>query len=242
MKRKTIITVSVLTALILSVFILTGNEPQVKAPQTDNHAVKKADGLKEPAQKDVPKKNGNLTSDRTEAVSDSQIQAKPMENPAVPDEAPDEDIEEDPRAEDQREIERMKQALPGNMWIPGEPSEEEAEKQQKILKDVILLENKIRKDTATTEEEKIYYEYKIKTVQDKIDIIQYYQKRSAELEIETSRPYLSEKDIEHGNKAILELEQQRKEYDKLLSEVPDEKEKLSQPGDNSGKYLPDEKN
>ncbi|MCP4113439.1 MAG: hypothetical protein GY749_49245 [Desulfobacteraceae bacterium] len=226
MRKKTIITVSAFTgilAIVISVFILTGNKPRVEAPQTDNHVAKKADVLKHTpeTQKNVPGKNENLTENRTEPVPVRQVQEKLAEDLIISDEEPrDEEIEQ-PEEENQREIERMKQALPGNMWIPGEPSEEEAEEQQQMLKHTILLEKKIRKDTATNEEKRVYYGYKIKMVQDRIDVIQYYQKRTSELETEGNRPYLTKEDIEQGNKAVAELEYQREEYDKLLSEVPE---------------------
>ncbi|MCP4350897.1 MAG: hypothetical protein GY795_35985 [Desulfobacterales bacterium] len=227
MRKKTIITVSVLTgilAIVISVFILTRNKPRVETPQADNHVAKKTDVLKHTSeiQKNVPKKNENLTETGTEPGK--QVQEKSVEDLIISDEEPrDEEIEqpESSEEENQREIERMKQALPGNMWVPGEPSEEEAEEQQQMLKHTILLEKKIRKDTATNEEKRVYYGYKIKMVQDRIDIIQYYQKRTSELETGTNRPYLTKEDIEQGNKAIMELEYQRKDYDKLLSEVPE---------------------
>ncbi|MDM8518161.1 hypothetical protein QUF76_18340, partial [Desulfobacterales bacterium HSG16] len=163
--------------------------------------------------------------DKTNKKSDKKALIKLENNPIVPEEEPDDDDKRDPedlKAEDLREIARMKQALPGNVWIPGESTQEEAEEQQKILKDVILIEKKMRKDSATPEEKRIFYKHKIKMVQDKIDIIKYYNQRTAELEIETGKPYLSQEDIEHGNKAIDELEHKRKEYDKELSLILDE--------------------
>ena len=132
---------------------------------------------------------------------------------------------DDLKAEDEREIMRMREMLPGNMWIPGEPTQEESREHQNTLRDMVILENKLRKDAATGEEKRTYYEYKIRMIDDRIAIIRYYQKRTKELEEDTGRDYLSDQDMAHGNNAVTELEYKRQEYVRSLSEVEDEPDK-----------------
>jgi len=196
------------------------------------------------------RKKDSETSEKKPSPSQPEKQIK--QTPAPPEPHEDEaiynedtaEINTEPdidelKAEDEREIMRMREMLPGNMWIPGEPTQDETREHQNTLRDMVTLENKLRKDSATGEEKKTYYEYKIKMVDDRIAIIRYYQKRTKELEEDTGRNYLSEQDMAHGNNAITELEEKRQEYLRALSEAENEPDK-SEDSDKPSK--PDEPN
>jgi len=104
--------------------------------------------------------------------------------------------------ENARELKRMQEMLPGNMWIPNIGSSTGSVDRSSEMRDLIILEGKIRNNTATVEEQKTYYTGKIKMVSDKIDIINYYQVRTQELAKENGTQYLSQKDLEIGQQAI----------------------------------------
>ncbi len=121
--------------------------------------------------------------------------------------------------ENQREIARMKKALPGNIWIPEDPRSGRNENRAKSLKKAILLSDKIAKGKATPEEKAEYYKLKIKAARDRIDIIEYIQERTQELSARNNKTYLTEDDIIAGKKAVADLEKKIENYRLKLEEA-----------------------
>jgi len=122
-------------------------------------------------------------------------------------------------AEDQREIARMKEALPGNMWIPQTPKFGLDPERSKKLAESIMIADKIRKGTATPKEKITYYKYKIKSAQDRIDIIKYIADRTAQLQKQKHKTYLTEQDRVIGEKKITELEKKIEDYKQILDKI-----------------------
>ncbi len=124
------------------------------------------------------------------------------------------------KAENKREIARMRKALPGNIWLPtDEFSQEDSDKQKEWLRKTLTIESKILNKTATKEEQKDYYTYQLKSSKDKIDIIKYYQARTAELSKKKGTEYLDDADIEAGNETIVAIEKEIAEHSKKLAEL-----------------------
>jgi hypothetical protein len=119
--------------------------------------------------------------------------------------------------EEEQELLRMQQMLPGNSWLPVQ-----SESNKQSLVDIIALENKIYKKTATVDEKKKYFAAKIEKIQQKIDLIRYYQERTQYLKQTTGKEYLSTSDIEEGNKAVETLAQEKESYEKQLAQLKPE--------------------
>lgn len=129
------------------------------------------------------------------------------------------------KAESQKELARMHAALPGNMWLPPLPGQEgPAAPDGPKLSEILPLERKIRKQTATPAQMRQYYGYKLKEVQDRIAIIGYLQKRAEEMTRASGRVYYSAEEINQGVEALGRLELEKKEFE----------EKLAQAGTDSG--------
>ncbi len=120
------------------------------------------------------------------------------------------------KEENEREIRRMMQKIPGNLWIPRNLTEEEQKERRKMLRDAVVYGNRVRKGSATPEEKKRYYELKTKQIGDKIEFVQYVVGRILELRIETGREYLDDDDIEQSRKAIEEFKKEYELYKKEL--------------------------
>jgi len=123
------------------------------------------------------------------------------------------------RAENEKEIALMRKTLPGNTWIPYDMTESEQKAQREQMKESIMLENKMRRGTATLEEKRRYYENQIKSTQDRIDLLEYYMKRTAELTKETGREYYSKEDLAVGQESIEEFKDQIADYRNKLEEL-----------------------
>jgi len=108
--------------------------------------------------------------------------------------------------ESRREIARMKEALPGNMWIPEDPRFGYDPERGETLGKTIVLESKIRNSTATREEQVEYYTIKMRSVSDRIDLIRYIADRTGQMAEETGKSYLTEEDTIAGDDAITEME------------------------------------
>jgi hypothetical protein len=123
------------------------------------------------------------------------------------------------RRENEKEFARMRKKIPGNIYIPGKLSEEEQKERREMMKKIILLGNKVRKGTATTEETKEFYTLKSKEVSDKIDFARYIFQRASEKSSETGEEYFPQriKDKHSANMKILQDELDS--YKKKLSEL-----------------------
>ncbi|MFW5861768.1 MAG: hypothetical protein ACOCWZ_05905 [Spirochaetota bacterium] len=129
------------------------------------------------------------------------------------------ELTEEERLENEREFERMRQKLPDNMWLPGDVSREESRRQEKILRDMIVLGNKVQKGDATKEESRRYYSLKLKSLEDKAELIEYFQERTAEKEKEDGREYLTEDDIHQGEEAIEEIRNEADQFKEKLESI-----------------------
>ncbi len=78
--------------------------------------------------------------------------------------------EEKEKAENKREIARMKEKLPGNVWIPSEGFSQADSEEQKRLLMTLTLESKVMSDSITNEDKRKYYSYQLKASKDKVDI------------------------------------------------------------------------
>ena len=128
-------------------------------------------------------------------------------------------LSQEKKEENRKEIELMKKILPKNVWVPQDLTKEQSEQQRALLKNIIILENKIHNKSATVEDKNKYYKYKIKEIKDKIELIKYYQQRTKELFKKTGGKYLSKDSIIQGNTAIIKLENKQKKYRIKLSEL-----------------------
>jgi len=123
------------------------------------------------------------------------------------------------KKENKREFARMREKIPGNMYIPGKLSESEANKHRKFLKEIILLSNKVRKKTATVEETKKYYSMRIRQTSDKVEFMNYISNRILEKRTETGKEYLNDEMLKQVNlatqKNIKELQTYKDKLNRL---------------------------
>ncbi|RJP44536.1 MAG: hypothetical protein C4548_05945 [Desulfobacteraceae bacterium] len=128
-------------------------------------------------------------------------------------------LTDEQRAENRREIALMKEALPGNMWIPEEPVPGSGAEQGEKLRKTIELGDRIRKGVATRAEKIEYYQFQIRSNRDKIDLIRYIAARTTELADAGGDAYLSESDLRAGERQIIEMENKLAEYERDLAEA-----------------------
>ena len=129
------------------------------------------------------------------------------------------ELTEDEKEETEREIKRMKEKIPGNIYIPGILSQEEAKIRRKMLRDVIYFGNKIRKGTATEKEKKRFYNIKEKQVTDKIEFIHYVLNRTKELSKENGKTYFNNSIILQSERVIELLKEKQKEIKEELNNL-----------------------
>lgn len=123
------------------------------------------------------------------------------------------------RAENEREFALMRKALPGNYWLPGKQTEEEAEQQRAFIADLVVLQNKMRSNTATPEEKRRFYDMNIKMDSDKIDMLKYFQDRAHQLEQSENRHIFTQSDIERGLEEMEDLQKKVSENQKKRAAV-----------------------
>ena len=179
------------------------------------------------ADKPVPLPTAQTTEDQAAAPQSTQKQKKqtPVTEPKeegrpmadVP--PPGRRLSPAQMAENRREIKRMKEKLPDNMWIPENPQFGKGNERGKRLGKAIQLGDKIKKGTATPEEKIEYYEFKINSARDRIELMQYIADRTRELEEKNQKQYLSASDIETGNEKIADLEKKISTYQEKLAEA-----------------------
>lgn len=71
------------------------------------------------------------------------------------------------------EIQQLKEALPGNMMVPGNKSEMERNVIYADMKEQYKLQDLIQNDQATDDERQRYYDLQAKRFEDEIELIQY---------------------------------------------------------------------
>jgi hypothetical protein len=131
-------------------------------------------------------------------------------------------LTEEQKEENLREIAKMTQALPDNMWVPKDPTIGFSPDRGEKLRKSIELSDKIRKATATPQEQQEYYSFKLKETTDKIELIRYIASRTEELSGQSGKEYLTESDVATGEERIEELEQLAGEYQQKLDEIDPE--------------------
>ncbi len=128
-------------------------------------------------------------------------------------------LTEEQKEENRREISRMAEALPDNMWVPKDPTVGFSPERGEKLRKSIELSDKIRKETASPEEQTDYYSFKLKETTDKIELIRYIARRTEELSAQTGTEYLTQSDIDTGEGRIEELEQLAREFEQKLLQI-----------------------
>lgn len=121
--------------------------------------------------------------------------------------------------ENRREMVRMRKKLAGNIWLPENPRFDVDPQRSERLGKSIIIADKIRKGTATPEEKKEYYTFKIKSARDRIDIIKYIADRTAELRKSDKKTYLTDQDRVVGEKKIARLEKEVNGYKEMLEKI-----------------------
>lgn len=199
MKKNIVLILAVISVIIL-VFILWDTEPSSSSKQDSRNA------------------NNKKSSDRTFNQENN--------NTLIPFAAPSADqttnrrrqreLTPEQKRENREEFARMRKEIPGNMFIPGELSENEQQQRRDFTRKIILLGNKVRNGKATTEEKKEYYSMRSKEVEDKIEFAEYIIKRVKEKNSETGRDYLPERILQRSTQDMEKLNEELQTYtDKL---------------------------
>jgi hypothetical protein len=128
-------------------------------------------------------------------------------------------LTEEQKQENLREIAKMAEALPDNMWVPKAPTPGYSPERGETLRKSIELSDKIRKNTASADEQREYYTFKLKEVTDKIELIRYIANRTEELSTLNNKAYLTASDINTGEERIEELKQLAGEFEQKLSQI-----------------------
>ena len=128
-------------------------------------------------------------------------------------------LTEEQKQENLREMAKMAEALPDNMWVPKDPSIGFSPDRGEKLRKSIELSDKIRKGTASPAEQREYYSFKLKETTDKVELIRYIAGRTAELSNQTGKEYLTGSDIATGEERVKELERIAGEFEQKLSEI-----------------------
>lgn len=123
------------------------------------------------------------------------------------------------REENEAEYRRMRERIPGNMFIPGDLAPEEQKERRAFLRDVIVLGNRVRKGTATPEEAKQYYEMKKREASDKVVFMEYVIKRVQERHAETGKEYLDAKTMQESGDVINTFRKDIQKYDDELKKL-----------------------
>lgn len=131
-------------------------------------------------------------------------------------------LTEEQKEENLREIAKMAEALPDNMWVPKDPTIGFSPDRGEKLRKSIELSDKIRKETATPQEQQEYYTFKLKETTDKIELIRYIASRTEELSGQSGKEYLTKSDVATGEERIEELEQLAGDYEQKLDEIDPE--------------------
>ncbi len=129
------------------------------------------------------------------------------------------ELSDEEKAENEREFKRMREKIPGNMFIPGELTEEEGKERRQITRDIIVYGNKVRKGTATREEKKRYYELRVKESKDKLEFLNYIIGRSKEKSEETGKTYLDEDSLKESGGALKKIQDELKGYEEELRKI-----------------------
>jgi len=167
-----------------------------------------------PATTDTPPKNS------TSKPLAGMMPDSPMVKPEIPEprQVPRQ-LTEEQKEENLREIAKMAEALPDNMWVPKDPTTGFSPERGEKLRKSIELNDKIRQGKATPEEQQKYYSFKLKETTDKIELIRYIASRTEELSGQSGKEYLTKSDVATGEERIEELEQLAAEFEQKLAEI-----------------------
>lgn len=131
-------------------------------------------------------------------------------------------LTEEQKEENLREIAKMAETLPDNMWVPKNPTIGFSPDRGEKLRKSIELSDKIRKEAATPQEQQEYYTFKLKETTDKIELIRYIASRTKELSGQSGKEYLTKSDVATGEERIEELEQLAGDYQQKLDDIDPE--------------------
>lgn len=123
------------------------------------------------------------------------------------------------RLDNEQEIKRMREHLPGNGFIPGEVGETERRAREQTTRDIVYLGAKVRKGTATPAEAKKYYTLKIKETDDKLQFFRYTIERTQELTRETGRRFLEESELKASRDAMASIANELDTYKAELAKL-----------------------
>ncbi|NOY69401.1 MAG: hypothetical protein GXP53_07920 [Deltaproteobacteria bacterium] len=213
MKKKSLIISASLLALLFSALVFSAIRlfTHHAIPIEPATAVKKSTAMtKAPARQTTAKA---MTGSR------EKIENRPGGKAVTAPESPSMEPPPADSEENRLEMARMKEKLAGNMWIPEDPRfGVDPERSERLGKSIILAD-KIRKGTATPKEKSEYYTFKIKSVQDRIDIIKYIADRTAELGKTSKKTYLTSQDRVVGEKKIAQFEKEINGYREMLKKI-----------------------
>lgn len=167
----------------------------------------------------------SATPDMSQKASPEQPHASIMSKPAMtkpekpqPRQVPRQ-LTEEQKEENLREIAKMAEALPDNMWVPKDPTTGFSLERGEKLRKSIELNDKIRQGKASAKEQQEYYSFKLKETTDKIELIRYIARRTEELSAQSGKEYLTRSDMDTGEERIGELEQLAGEFAQKLSGI-----------------------
>jgi hypothetical protein len=202
-------------------YILIDQDKQISTP------IAQPESINQPGSSDISNAH-SATSDALSKESTQQPQPPmmmdtPMARPKKPQphQVPRQ-LTEEQKEENLREIAKMAEALPDNMWVPKDPTIGFSPDRGEKLRKSIELSDKIRKETATPQEQQEYYTFKLKETTDKIELIRYIASRTEELSGQSGKEYLTESDVATGEERIEELEQLAGDYQQKLDDIDSE--------------------
>ena len=199
-------------------YILLDQDKQASPPQAQTQSINKP----------VASDNLNTLSGTTDAsLKDSPRQPQAgmiKDSPMARQEKPQprqvpRQLTEEQKEENLREIAKMTEALPDNMWVPKGPTIGFSPDRGEKLRKSIELSDKIRKKSATPKEQQEFYFFKLKETTDKIELIRYIARRTQELSAQSGKEYLTRSDMDTGEERIEELEEFATGFKQKLDEV-----------------------
>ncbi|MBT5229220.1 MAG: hypothetical protein HOM11_02975 [Methylococcales bacterium] len=105
----------------------------------------------------------------------------------------------------EREFDLMSEALAGNVWLPGGSEQVQQEKQQ-FHQELIELGEKVDQVLVSDEDKARYLEMKLRSIQNRIEMIEYYHRRVAEVKLQTGVVLIPDEVVQQGNAEIVSLQ------------------------------------
>lgn len=122
------------------------------------------------------------------------------------------DVEADART---REIQQLKEALPNNILVPFERTQEEAEELLAVGQELTLIRESIENNTATYEDRQRYLDIVSRQFDDEIELINYCSEVAADSNTGVPNGLCSSVS-EHGDQRLEEIEKMREDLRKEI--------------------------